>query len=151
MAIFVAALGAARLLALEVFVWAARARSVMADGITRRRVGFTVGKGAPARQGSAILSEEGKPIGEITSGGFSPTIGANMRRTRISCVPTRHPPPSAVLRASQKDERIASESRKKRRKVPETSVATRLWCRSVASLVMACGAVMLPLILACKV
>ena len=60
------------------FVGGEAVRKLMADGITRRRVGFTVGKGAPARQGSAILSEDGKPIGEITSGGFSPTIGANI-------------------------------------------------------------------------
>merc|ERR1719201_2477653 len=48
------------------FVGGEAVRKLMADGITRRRVGFTVGKGAPARQGSAILSEDGKPIGEIT-------------------------------------------------------------------------------------
>ena len=60
------------------FVGGEAVRKLMADGITRRRVGFTVGKGAPARQGSAILSENGDTIGEITSGGFSPTIGANI-------------------------------------------------------------------------
>ena len=60
------------------FIGGEAVRNLMAEGITRRRVGFVVGKGAPARQHSPILSEDGKTIGEITSGGFSPTLGANI-------------------------------------------------------------------------
>lgn len=47
------------------------------DGVSRRRVGF-VSTGAPARAHSEILDSEGKKIGEITSGGFSPCLKKNI-------------------------------------------------------------------------
>ena len=43
-------------------------------GPNRIRVGLTV-EGAPAREGAPILDEAGTPIGVVTSGGFSPTLG----------------------------------------------------------------------------
>lgn len=49
----------------------------LADGPTRRRVGF-VSKGAPARSHVAILDEAGNTIGEVTSGGFSPCLKKNI-------------------------------------------------------------------------
>ncbi|KAG1675691.1 hypothetical protein FOA52_002400 [Chlamydomonas sp. UWO 241] len=49
----------------------------LADGVARRRVGF-VSSGAPAREHSKILSPSGDVIGEITSGGFSPNLKANI-------------------------------------------------------------------------
>lgn len=48
-----------------------------AVGITKRRVGF-VTKGAPARQGSPIQTLDGKVVGEITSGGYSPNLKKNI-------------------------------------------------------------------------
>ena len=50
----------------------------LADGVTRRRVGLHVGKGAPARGGSKILDVDGNLVGEVTSGGFSPVLGSNI-------------------------------------------------------------------------
>jgi aminomethyltransferase len=47
------------------------------DGVSRRRVGF-ISTGAPARAHSEILDLEGKKIGEITSGGFSPCLKKNI-------------------------------------------------------------------------
>lgn len=47
------------------------------DGPSRRRVGF-ISTGAPARAHSEILDLEGKNIGEITSGGFSPCLKKNI-------------------------------------------------------------------------
>ncbi|XP_024389923.1 aminomethyltransferase, mitochondrial [Physcomitrium patens] len=47
------------------------------DGVSRRRVGF-ISTGAPARAHSEILDLEGKNIGEITSGGFSPCLKKNI-------------------------------------------------------------------------
>ena len=35
-------------------------------------------KGAPARQHSKILDMDGKEVGEISSGGFSPVLGKNI-------------------------------------------------------------------------
>eukprot|EP00271_Cylindrocystis_brebissonii_P010159 TRINITY_DN26263_c0_g1_i1.p1 TRINITY_DN26263_c0_g1~~TRINITY_DN26263_c0_g1_i1.p1 ORF type:complete len:421 (-),score=59.01 TRINITY_DN26263_c0_g1_i1:347-1609(-) len=50
----------------------------LADGPTKRRVGF-VSTGAPARSHVPILSADGKEtIGEITSGGFSPCLKKNI-------------------------------------------------------------------------
>ncbi|GAX85338.1 hypothetical protein CEUSTIGMA_g12755.t1 [Chlamydomonas eustigma] len=50
----------------------------LAEGVTKRRVGFVSTGGAPARQHSLILSPEGKTIGEITSGSHSPCLKKNI-------------------------------------------------------------------------
>jgi aminomethyltransferase len=47
------------------------------DGPARRRVGL-VSSGAPARSQSEILDGDGKNIGEVTSGGFSPCLKKNI-------------------------------------------------------------------------
>jgi aminomethyltransferase len=48
----------------------------IAQGATRKRVGILPDGRAPAREGTAILdSEGGTEIGQITSGGFGPTLG----------------------------------------------------------------------------
>jgi len=49
----------------------------LADGVSRRRVGF-ITSGAPARQGCEITDLEGRKVGEISSGGFSPNLKANI-------------------------------------------------------------------------
>jgi len=41
---------------------------------TRKRAGFVIPKGAPAREGSAIFDEAGAEVGVVTSGGFSPCL-----------------------------------------------------------------------------
>jgi len=48
-----------------------------AAGVSRRRVGF-VTTGAPSRQGCEITTLDGKKIGEISSGGFSPNLKKNI-------------------------------------------------------------------------
>ncbi|MEZ6086644.1 MAG: glycine cleavage system aminomethyltransferase GcvT [Pirellulaceae bacterium] len=45
------------------------------QGPTRVRVGVCVSGVRPARQGCAVLSSDGEPIGTITSGTVSPTLG----------------------------------------------------------------------------
>ena len=52
-------------------------RKQLADGVTRKRVGFFCG-GAPARQHSDITTLDGKKVGEVTSGGFSPCLKKNI-------------------------------------------------------------------------
>lgn len=49
----------------------------LAEGPAVRRVGF-FSSGPPARGHSEIQNEEGKNIGEITSGGFSPCLKKNI-------------------------------------------------------------------------
>eukprot|EP00177_Eucheuma_denticulatum_P007387 GFKZ01013445.1.p1 GENE.GFKZ01013445.1~~GFKZ01013445.1.p1 ORF type:complete len:459 (-),score=45.37 GFKZ01013445.1:1158-2381(-) len=45
------------------------------EGITRRRMGFVMAKGAPARGGEKLINEHGDEVGVVTSGGFSPSLG----------------------------------------------------------------------------
>lgn len=49
----------------------------LADGVAVRRVGL-VSAGAPARQHSTLLAEDGTKIGEVTSGAFSPCLKKNI-------------------------------------------------------------------------
>ena len=55
------------------FRGAKRIAAEQGGGLSRVRVGLLV-DGAPAREGSDILSSDVKAIGRVTSGGFSPTL-----------------------------------------------------------------------------
>ncbi len=44
-------------------------------GVAKKRVGILPEGRAPAREGTAIESLDGEPLGQITSGGFGPTLG----------------------------------------------------------------------------
>ncbi len=57
------------------FPGAARVASEMGGSLTRVRVGLRV-TGAPAREGAIIADGAGREIGVVTSGGFSPSLGA---------------------------------------------------------------------------
>lgn len=48
----------------------------LAGDRSRTRVGLKVLEGAPAREGAEILGPDGRGVGVITSGGFSPTLGS---------------------------------------------------------------------------
>lgn len=48
----------------------------LADGPLRKRIGIRPEGRAPARDGTGVSDAAGKPIGTITSGGFSPTLNA---------------------------------------------------------------------------
>jgi aminomethyltransferase len=56
------------------FPGAERVQRELRDGPVRMRVGIKPDGRAPAREGTAIQSPEGEPIGKVTSGGFSPTL-----------------------------------------------------------------------------
>ncbi len=47
----------------------------LAEGPTRKRVGLRPDGRVPARAHTPILDAAGNPIGEVTSGGFGPTVG----------------------------------------------------------------------------
>ena len=58
------------------FAGAERILKELADGPARLRVGVLPDGRAPAREGAEIQSTDGQKIGEVTSGGFGPTVGA---------------------------------------------------------------------------
>jgi aminomethyltransferase len=56
------------------FPGASRIKAELANGPSRRRVGIKPAGRAPAREGTEILDANGRPIGNITSGGFGPSV-----------------------------------------------------------------------------
>ncbi|MBL8568636.1 MAG: glycine cleavage system aminomethyltransferase GcvT [Phreatobacter sp.] len=56
------------------FPGAARVQKELAEGAPRARVGILPDGRAPAREGTVIKAADGSPIGDVTSGGFGPTI-----------------------------------------------------------------------------
>jgi aminomethyltransferase len=60
----------------EDFPGAARALGELAGRLDRRRIGLRVLEGAPAREGAEIVDRDGAIVGKVTSGGFSPSLGA---------------------------------------------------------------------------
>lgn len=57
------------------FPGAARILRELKEGPPRKRVGIRPLERAPAREG-VVIEADGKPIGRVTSGGFSPTLNA---------------------------------------------------------------------------
>ncbi|MGK9236382.1 glycine cleavage system aminomethyltransferase GcvT [Inquilinus limosus] len=57
------------------FPGADRILKQLAEGPARKRVGLKPEGRAPAREGTPILSSDGREIGRVTSGGFGPTVG----------------------------------------------------------------------------
>lgn len=47
----------------------------LAEGPARKRVGICPDGRAPAREGTPVADGAGNPIGQVTSGGFGPTVG----------------------------------------------------------------------------
>jgi aminomethyltransferase len=58
------------------FPGAATVLRQLADGPARKRVGIRPDGRAPAREGTAIVDTGGNSIGQVTSGGFGPSVGA---------------------------------------------------------------------------
>jgi aminomethyltransferase len=58
------------------FVGADRVRASLKDGVTKTRVGIRPEGRAPARAHTVIVDEAGAVLGEVSSGGFSPTLNA---------------------------------------------------------------------------
>jgi aminomethyltransferase len=56
----------------------------LSAGTARRRVGMRPDGRAPAREGTAILDPEGAAVGQITSGGFGPSLGAPIAMGYVS-------------------------------------------------------------------
>jgi aminomethyltransferase len=47
----------------------------LAEGARRKRVGIRPEGRAPVREGCEIVDGDGRPVGQVTSGGFGPTLG----------------------------------------------------------------------------
>lgn len=60
------------------FPGAGRILAELVDGPERVRIGLHVKEGAPAREGAEIADTNGNVIGNVTSGGPSPTLGHNI-------------------------------------------------------------------------
>ena len=58
------------------FPGAERILRELADGPPRKRIGLMLDGRAPAREGAHIKTRDGRHIGDGTSGGFAPTVGA---------------------------------------------------------------------------
>jgi aminomethyltransferase len=56
------------------FPGAARILRELVDPPARRRVGIRPDGRAPAREGSAVVGGDGRPLGAVTSGGFAPSL-----------------------------------------------------------------------------
>jgi aminomethyltransferase len=54
----------------------ARIGRELEGALARKRVGLRVLEGAPAREGAEIAGPDGAAVGRVTSGGFSPSLGA---------------------------------------------------------------------------
>lgn len=59
------------------FLGAERVLRELKEGPPRRRIGLIV-DGGIAREGAQLFSEDGKPVGQVTSGIPSPTLGKNI-------------------------------------------------------------------------
>ena len=57
------------------FPGAAIIQAQLADGVSRKRAGIRAQGRAPAREGTVVVDGEGREIGQLTSGGFGPTVG----------------------------------------------------------------------------
>jgi aminomethyltransferase len=66
----------------------------LAQGPGRKRVGIRPDGRAPAREGTPIEDGAGNPIGQVTSGGFGPSVGAPVA---MGYVETAHAAPGTAL------------------------------------------------------
>ncbi|MCB2100600.1 MAG: glycine cleavage system aminomethyltransferase GcvT [Rhodobacterales bacterium] len=66
------------------FPGAAVIQRQIAEGPPRRRVGLRPDGKAPARAHTEITTPDGTPIGEVTSGGFGPTVGGPVAMGYVS-------------------------------------------------------------------
>ncbi len=70
-----------------------RIEAELTGRLDRVRVGLRVLTGAPAREGAQI-ADDGRPIGRVTSGGFSPTLNAPIA---MGFVPPQYQAPGTAL------------------------------------------------------
>lgn len=81
----------------------ARIRAAIADGPSRRRVGLLPQGRAPVREGATLSSPDGRIVGRVTSGGFSPSLS---RPIAMGYVEAEFAAPGALLQSELRGARI---------------------------------------------
>ena len=81
------------------FPGAARMAAEREGGAIVRRVGLVVDGKQPVREGAAVLDEEGTEVGRVTSGGFSPSLGAPIA---MAYVPVALTTPGTTIQLGQR-------------------------------------------------
>ncbi len=72
----------------------------LAQGPARKLVGLRPDGRAPAREGTVVQDADGRPIGEVTSGGFGPTVGGPIA---LGYVASANAAPDAALQLAIRD------------------------------------------------
>jgi aminomethyltransferase len=80
----------------------ARIAAILAEGPERRRVGLSLEGRLPAREGAPVFAGE-EPAGEVTSGGFSPTLGHPIA---MAYVAAKHAAPGTPLSIEVRGRRL---------------------------------------------
>ena len=81
------------------FSGADRIRMELAQGSVQKRVGLTVEGRQPVREGAAVLDGEGSTVGQVTSGGFAPSVGGPIA---MAYLPTALARPGTVITLTQR-------------------------------------------------
>lgn len=68
----------------------------LAEGVARKRVGLLPQDRMPVREGAQLVDAEGRVVGQVSSGGFGPTVGGPVA---MGYVDTIHAKPGTVLQA----------------------------------------------------
>jgi aminomethyltransferase len=82
-----------------------RVQLELKSGPARKRVGLRPDSRAPAREGTVILSPDGKEIGRVTSGGFGPTLSAPLS---MGYVRADFATPGTLVKLVVRDKEIAA-------------------------------------------
>ncbi|PJF09147.1 glycine cleavage system aminomethyltransferase GcvT [Pseudorhodobacter sp. MZDSW-24AT] len=86
------------------FPGAERILRELAEGPERLRVGLAPQTRAPMREGTALFSPDGTPLGEVTSGGFGPSVQAPIA---MGYVAASHAAPGTALEGEVRGKRMA--------------------------------------------
>lgn len=78
-------------------------KQVLAGSPNRKRVGFVVERGAPAREGSKVVDQNNNEVGIVTSGTFAPTLG---KAIGMAYVPTALTQPGTKLFAQVRGKNV---------------------------------------------
>jgi aminomethyltransferase len=78
----------------------ARLIKELEEGPDGRRVGLAIAGRQPIREGAAVLDANGSQVGEVTSGGYSPTLEAPIA---MAYVPAAMAVPGTPLRLAQRE------------------------------------------------
>ena len=85
------------------FAGAARILHELAEGPERLRVGLRPDGRAPMREGTALYDPDGTPLGEVTSGGFGPSVAAPIA---MGYVAVSHAVPGTALEGDVRGKRL---------------------------------------------